>query len=354
MPYTYPNHSTTGSATVMATVALGFASFVNGQGVDAEEIFDRAALKLDLRNDPSQPISLGSFLTSVDIAADITQNENFGLWLGSEFRPEDLGILGYLCLSSPTLGDALTNMARLFPLFQRQSTLKLSPYRGKLCLEYQVLDGAIVSRRHDSELTLGVICNLMRRALGDHWSPLEVHLTHTRPMLVNEHMKVFRCDVRFSQPTNAIVFNLSDLRKTMPGADPQLFRIIQHSFSQLQERIPIPATVRDRARAEIVELIQSGPPRLDQVADRLGVPSWTLSRQLREEGCAFSELIESSRKVLTCHYLQYTSLSVSKVAELAGYAETSSFSHAFNRWFGMSPKRWRAQRSTPTSLYTRS
>ncbi len=332
------------SATVLATVASGFASFTGTQGVDVEDIFDRSALNPDILKDPNRPIALHSFLNALDTAARITGNDNFGLWLGSQFRPEYLGLWGYIGLSSATLGDALANMVRYFPYFQRQSALKLTPYRGKLRLEYHLFDGAIISRRHDAELTLGVLRNVMRRALGEQWGPIEVHFTHAQPEGWRDHAKVFRSEALFNQESNAIVFSPSELTRSMPGADLQLLLVMQQSLMLLNDSSQVQSSVADRVRAEIVELIHGGCPRLESVAERLNVPSWTLSRQLKCEGQSFSALIESSRRDLACHYLQQTSLSISRLAEVLGYTETSSFTHAFQRWFGQSPRQWRDDR----------
>lgn len=65
----------------------------------------------------------------------------------------------------------------------------------------------------------------------------------------------------------------------------------------------------------------------------------TLTRQLKDEGQTFSGLFDSVRKELAYYYLEKTSISISKLAELLGYTETSSFTHAFNRWSRCSPMR---------------
>lgn len=329
------------AATVLATVASGFAAFTDQQGVDVAEIFDRSALNPEILNDPNRPIALSGFLNALDTASDITQNENFGLWLGHQFRPEYLGLWGYIGLSSATLGDALGNMVSCFPYFQRKSALRLTPYRGKVRLEYRLYDGAIISRRHDAELTLGVLCNVIKRALGDQWAPVEVHFTHAIPEGWHEHERAFGCEVRFNQEVNGIVLQPTEFVRVMPGADHQLLMVMQQSLKLLHDSNAIPASVTDKVRAEIVELMYHGCPRLEDVAVRLGIPAWTLSRQLKDEHQNFSSLVELVRQDMACHYLRHTRLSVSAVAYTLGYTETSSFSHAFQRWFGVSPRHWR-------------
>lgn len=332
---------TSQATTVMGAVVSGFASFVRSQGADTQDIFERSAINPDILDDPNQPISLSAFLKALDTAAQMTESDNFGLWLGNQFRPEFLGLWGYIGLSSATLGEALLNMSRYFPAFQSRSTLKLTHLQGKVHLEYGLLDGSIVSRRHDSEMTLGNVFNVMRRALGERWSPLEVRFNHSRPECWQDHQKAFHADVRFEQDTNALVFNAADLARPMPGADPQLLLIAKKSFSILRLSSTVRFTVAERVRSEIIETIHTSTPRIEQVAERLGLPVWTLTRQLKDDGFTFSQLFESVRRELACYYLANSSISISRLSERLRYTETSSFTHAFNRWFQESPRRWR-------------
>ncbi|PPC75978.1 AraC family transcriptional regulator [Pokkaliibacter plantistimulans] len=328
--------------TVMGAVVSGFASFLSSQGAtEIEDIFERSAINPHVLSDPNQPIPLSTFLKAIDTASQMTDSDNFGLWLGNQYRPEFLGLWGYLGLSSATLGEALSNMSHFFPEFQSRSMLKLSHHQGKMRLEYKLLDGSIVSRRHDAEMTLGNIFNVMRRALGERWAPQEVRFSHSRPDCWQDHQKAFRSEVLFEQDTNALIFNVSDLTRPMPGADPQLMLIAKQSLNFLRLSNGLKVTVAERVQSEIIEIIHTDTPRIEQIADRLGLPAWTLTRQLKDEGHTFSNLLDSVRRQLACHYLETSNITISRLAFLLRYTETSSFTHAFTRWFGESPKHWR-------------
>ena len=66
-----------------------------------------------------------------------------------------------------------------------------------------------------------------------------------------------------------------------------------------------------------------------------------LSRKLRDENVAFSEVLEETRAALARRYLAERDLPVSEIAWLLGYGEVSSFTHAFKRWTGMTPRQFR-------------
>ena len=81
---------------------------------------------------------------------------------------------------------------------------------------------------------------------------------------------------------------------------------------------------------------------LEAVAAALQLSDWTLQRKLREHGLSFSQLVEQTRQQLALRYLRQGSLSISELAPLLGYSETSAFSRAFKRWLGVSPRQWRS------------
>jgi AraC-like DNA-binding protein len=67
----------------------------------------------------------------------------------------------------------------------------------------------------------------------------------------------------------------------------------------------------------------------------------TLTRRLERENASFRQLIDEVRHQGALRYLEMTNLTLSRVAELLGYAETASFCRAFLRWRGESALTYR-------------
>ena len=89
------------------------------------------------------------------------------------------------------------------------------------------------------------------------------------------------------------------------------------------------------------ELLPHGRAVASEVARRLGMSSRTLSRKLGEEGTSFAEILDQFRAALAKRYLNDETLPVSEIAWLLGYREVSSLTHAFKRWTGTTPRRFR-------------
>jgi AraC-like DNA-binding protein len=53
-------------------------------------------------------------------------------------------------------------------------------------------------------------------------------------------------------------------------------------------------------------------------------------------------LLDDARHVEARRLLQSSSVSLSEIAAKLGYADTATFTRAFRRWCGTSPRRWQA------------
>ncbi len=100
--------------------------------------------------------------------------------------------------------------------------------------------------------------------------------------------------------------------------------------------------VRSKVEDILPELLPHGGATVSEVARRLGMSSRTLSRKLAHEGTSFAEILEQLRAALAKRYIGDETLPVSEIAWLLGYREVSSLTHAFERWTGMTPRRFRS------------
>lgn len=347
MSTVHANAHSSSETTVLATVMIGLEEYIQHQGGNSEIILNRSGLTQNLVEKPNQPISLAKYCKAIDEAAKQTGNDNFGLWFGHQYSIEAFGLVGYLCLSSKTLREAIYHLTKYFPIHQQNSLVAFKEDQGICRLEYRITDGYILHRRHDAELTIALFLNIMRHALGQFWSPCEINFEHTRPESYKDHHKVFNSDVYFSQAHNAIVFKSDVLDKKMPQHNDILLNVMKHSLETIGEIHLNTASLNllSKVRNELQILLPAGKANLDFIANNLNIPSWTLQRRLSEQGISFKYLLEQTRQELAVHYLENENMSISELADLLGYTEISAFSRAFQRWYGLPPKKWQANNS---------
>lgn len=344
-----PNSTTApdGAPVVLAAAATGLVDFIEAQGGDVDSIFGNSGIAPDMAGAPTLKVKLSSYCRLFEEAARQIRSGhfsegNFGLWFGQQFQPRDLGMWGYAAVSAPTLGQALDNLVRLFHYHQESSWMRLVKGDGGMMrLEYQIYSSAIVERRQDAELSLGMFANVMRDCGGARWAPVEVHFEHARPQFWREHETAFDAPVYFSQATNALVFRPELLDRPMPGRDPQLMSMMQTCLESLGSHRNGDEGLVDRVKTAIRVGLPQGYPRLDKIAHELRVTPLSIQRDLAEEGMTYKDAVEQTRQNLAQMYLDQRQLPLTEIALLLGYSELSAFTRAFTRWTGVSPRAWR-------------
>jgi len=77
---------------------------------------------------------------------------------------------------------------------------------------------------------------------------------------------------------------------------------------------------------------------LPKTASLLRMSRRTLQRKLAQEGTSLAQIVDAVRADLALSYLQESRLSVTQIAELLQFSETSALSRAVVRWYGQSPR----------------
>ncbi|MFJ3485751.1 AraC family transcriptional regulator [Pseudomonas sp. NPDC090202] len=337
-----PTSTAASNRGVLSAAANGLDGFILQHGGDLDQVFGRSGIDPEQLLHPTLSLPLPNYCKVLEEAARQTGCDNFGLRYGQQFQPQALGLLGYIGLCSATLEDALINFSQAFPFHQHSTLIELVDQGECYRFDYQVRHGAICERRQDAELTMGMALNLVRHVLGPDWAPRQVAFEHTRPQDWHEHRDAFKADVCFGQACNSLLVPKRDIiGKTMPGSDPILLMLIKDAIRQLGDN-GNEATLLDRARQTILTTLHLGEPVLEEIAHNLGLSEWALQRKLRDQGLSFTQLVDQIRQESAMAHLKQQNLSVTQLAALLGYSETSAFSRAFKRWFGLSPKQWRS------------
>lgn len=328
----------------MAAAAQGLAERIAAAGVDPESVLREAGLRrLDLA-DPIRRIGLAQYCRAFELAAQGTSRVNFGLEFGSSFHPQQLGLLGYLAISAPTLGFGLRKFAAYLPAHQQATHMGIQGFdEGTFAVEYAILDDSIRHRQQDAELSIGMLVNLFRHCLGHHWLPVAVHLMHARPAGRTRYEDLLGVRPLFDQSSNRILFRRGELECAMPRQDDRLMRLLE---AELKKQLPVARAAGDvvaRVRHEIVLALDSVDLELTAVARRCGLQPWTLKRRLKEHGTTFQDLVATTRYQLAIAQLD-RGVPITDVAISLGYSEISAFSRAFRQWTGQSPRKFLAGR----------
>jgi AraC-like DNA-binding protein len=262
-----------------------------------------------------------------------------GVEVGRAYHVSTFGILGFALLSSPTLLDALNVALRYIDL------------SFTFAIPQPVLeDGRVVLAVDEHRLPTDVRAFLVERDLAAIHSVAGELLTRSLPLLDLRlaapgpsapgtdpaAREVFGRVPSYSCARSALVFDPGHLERPLPQANPQSRAMSEALCNDVVARRRARTGVTQQARVLITQHLAQGAP-MEAVARDLGFSVRTLRRRLAEQGTSYQELLDEVRASLSTELLTRARLGVEDTALRLGYAEASSFIHAFRRWHGTTP-----------------
>ncbi|HEX8144449.1 MAG TPA: AraC family transcriptional regulator [Pyrinomonadaceae bacterium] len=317
-----------------------------GYGVRPQELYRAVNLDPSLLDDTDNRIPYAQLVALYEAAARLTGDDAFGLHLSERTSEKVFDLLGYVLMSSPTLGEALHRIVRYHPIWNDGAEYVLEMDDDAVRLGYRYIGFNGETCRHDCEMTLAITVRFGRLATGVDWTPREISFQHPQPADISEHRRIFRSPLRFSRPLNEVVFDRSLLSLRMVEADPALCAVLDRHAAELLMKSPGRGGFVDEVRALLFEAMQGGDASLEAISRQMGTSPRTLQRKLKEEGASHQDLLDEIRRDLSKRYLREPQMAICEVAYLLGFSEPSAFHRAFRRWTGITPKAYRRTAQT--------
>jgi AraC-like DNA-binding protein len=150
-------------------------------------------------------------------------------------------------------------------------------------------------------------------------------------------------------PLHTVTFAARDAMRPFLTANAGMWDFFEPELRKRLCELDETATMFDRVRGALLELLPSGSASLQAVAAKLAVSTRTLQRRLQAEGQRFQLVLDSTREELARHYLKSSTLSGSEISFLLGFEDPNSFFRAFQHWTGQTPEQIRTtpHRSPP-------
>ncbi len=316
-------------------------------GFDRQACLRGTGILVSQLEQPDERMTLQQELTFYRNALAFTGDPTIGLKLGEPFVPQRYGLFGYALLSAATFRHALSLTEKFGRLTFSFFTFRFGAAGRQawfsMC-EPPPLEPALVDLYLDRDMSAALVD--FSEILGQPLDLDQVRITHDghgRDCVYRNH---FNCEVVFNAECGQFVFDSALLDRPLPQSDPESSRHFQQQCQMLIAKLSTQGRFVDDVRM----LILARPgffPDIDYVAEKLGMSTRTLRRRLRAEGGSYRELLDEVRFGLAREYLANTRLPMEEISTLLGYTESGNFSHAFRRWSGESPSRWRQQHAAP-------
>ncbi len=266
----------------------------------------------------------------------VDRPEWLGLESGQHYHLTTYGVWGLALLSSPTPRAALEVGVAYVWLTFALCEHRVDRETGSTRL---VIDGSELPRdvrRFYTDREVSSAVHTARQLVP--WPVLAaVHLSGPPPPDASRYADVLGLEPEFGASECSILYDESALDRPLPQSDPLAAQAAAESCRELLQQRRSRTGVTGEVRDCIVNRLREMPD-IEGVAGDLHVSSRTLRRRLTAEGTSFRELVDEVRELLAEELLITGAMSVEQIGEQLGFATTPSFSTAFKRWKGVSPR----------------
>jgi len=332
----------------------GLLELVERSGCSREPIAQRLGSHADRLHLNDARILYGDFSELCELAVAITGDSGLGLHWAEQVSPQMFGPMSCMLTRVRSLRQAFQLVSQFGQLFCDEPFLALTEHEDAVAVRAaDWLSYSARMPRFSVEFMLAGLARMVRTIAGDD-AIQRVFFAYGAPDYYREYERVFGAPVRFERPFSGIVMSRALLDRPAPHADRDVQLAIQSVAEKRLRRI-----VRAKPHAWVVRqfLLKRLPDRvtMDVAARSLGFSVRTLRRQLASEGTSFRELEYAALGTASQWLLRDPQRTTQQIALELGFSDTAAFRHAFKRWTGQTPGRFRAHeahagRSSPLEL----
>jgi len=270
-----------------------------------------------------------------------TGSEHIGLMIGQRYRQSHFGHLGELMRCAKTVGEALRNFVVYQHLNSDVGATFLQEEGETTALGFVIYQQTLQRADQLYDGAMAVACMMLRELCSKRWTAKEVFLSHRKPADIVPYREFFRARVRFDHPYSAVSFSRRWMDQPIPSANPGRFGELRKAIEARGAATLVPQLHR-ALRLMLINGLSTG----DALAQSLSLHRRTLNRRLRAQGTTFQRILDDVRYEIARQLLSQTDLSIREIASALCYSEASAFLHAFRRWAGTSPMRFREENKT--------
>lgn len=325
-----------------AWISDALATVQKEYGLAPDELLAQAGVDAQALANPTALVPLIDVMRLFATVLGRTGDNTLGLKLGGNVQVRSFPVLGYVIMGSANIGEAIERLLRFEKIVGELGRASLEEHGDALLLRWYCPVPDPYARYVRDAAVAGWI-GLSRAVIDVVTSPQEVHFEHPAPPAaeIAVYEGFFRCPVRFGQPHTGILLPREWLALPLRSADPALGNIMEEHASRLLADFSSGINLVNEVRSAVYRRLASGEPDIETIAADLGMASRALQARLRKSDLTFSELVDEVRKSAAAVLIEDERLTLVNAAFLLGFAEQSSFTRAFRRWYGVAPGEYR-------------
>ena len=330
------------TALVRASGLRGYANLVESMGGDARRLSLDCGVDPEILGDDEALIPYRQVIHLAEHSATVLDVPDFGLRLAAI---QDVGILGPLAVAiqnASTVEQALRCAAAY--IFLQSSALRLEiedqGRETRIGIAINLGNMPHWGMRQAEDMAIALVHQTLLMLAGDAYHLLRVEHPHDPLSSKSVYETYFRAPVKFGCSINSVYIRSSTLNVPLSARSAQLY---EAAISYLDVQVPTAdGLVTTRVETAIRRTLGTDSCNRNAVARAMAMHPRTLHRRLKREGITFDQVRDSVRREKAEYYLCHTSSPLAQVAAIIGYAEQAVLSRNCQRWFGQTPREFRA------------
>lgn len=327
------------SPTTIGTYGLAMQKALEANGYDATGIFAAAGITQVPTKDPTERLSTAEVAALFKECVKLTGNPAVGLTVARFMHPSTLHALGYSLLASSTLRDCCERLANYFRLASEQGEVRITEEGDRFCISLHALADGIAFETIDAWHAF--LVRLFRLLYRPDFAPVSVSLARPCPPgYEDQYRKSFHAPVTFDATYCEICLDRAAVDEPLMGGNREIAhqndRIIEDYLAALDQ-----ADIVSRVKQIIIQTLSSGNCSKQRVASEMAMSPSALQQKLAQLDSSFQDLLNQVRQSLALAYMEQARVSITEMSFMLGFSDTSSFTRAFRRWTGKSPRDYR-------------
>jgi AraC-like DNA-binding protein len=308
-------------------------------GLHPQSLLRKVGLTQKMLQSPAHLIPYQSAVTLLEISAQESGCNTFGLQMAQARLLSDFGPISLLLTHQPSARMALHTISQYRHLLNEALGMYIEDVGKNTLIREELMTVNTSGTRQSIEMAVGVLLLIFRAILGAHWRPVSAHFTHSAISDLNSYRRFLNCPVHFNSDFNGLTCLKSDMDRPNIHADAVMASYAQSFIDEIPKSGQ--STVLLDVRRSAYLLLPMGRASVEQIASGLGMNVRTLQRRLDHMGLSFSQVLNDVRRELAQRYILHTTHSMGRVAEQLGYSNLSSFTRWFTAQFECSPTEMR-------------
>ena len=314
------------------------APLLRRTGHDPATIFSRHGIELSDTMNPEAKTGVIQTAALLQECETLLNDPTLGINMARHAEYSTFGALGLALAAGGDLRSVLNRIVRFHRLISNAAVTELSEDEHHLAIHLLSKDKPTP---HPQALlfVLAIILRMVRIRLPGQGDPVKVMTPPIPDTMTSAMTRYFRCSV-IEGDHFALFFRREASQLQLAASDPQLAAMLDATLTQRladAER----GSLATRLSLWIEDRLPEGEPTLGDAASLLHMSVRSLQRRLKEESLTWQQLIENTRRVLVERHLRVPGMSITQLAFLLGFADVSSFSRAFRKWYGVAPSQFR-------------